>query len=147
MNDSHQTTTGSNARFRISLLLLTGLLLVKLWTLGGRSQETANAQLAGQSGGFRPVAEENANVWGLAGSLLNLFSGGGSAARNQREVEDAKANQQASDQQNQERYWKEDEQRRADERDQREQDMNDAREQKKAEDQQYYDQRKAEQGY
>ncbi|QJW91263.1 hypothetical protein HNV11_18720 [Spirosoma taeanense] len=79
MANHHTFARGSKARFRISMLLLVALLLAKLFWPVRRSTGSADQPIA-QSGEannrFRPVGDENAQVWGLAGSLLNLFSGG-----------------------------------------------------------------------
>lgn len=136
----------SKARFRISLLLLTGLLFAKLfWTPGNRisasndSQTTAQAD--GTAGSFTPVGDENAQVWGLAGSLLNLFSGRTSTPDEQRREYEQRA---ADERANQQRWGEEYEERRQEERDQKEQDWADDDRRRQA-DQEHYDRQQQQQ--
>ena len=148
MNNLNHLKQGSKARFRISLLLLTGLLIAKLFWKPGNSADASNdtqttAQSGGMNGSFTPVDDENAKVWGLAGSLLGLFSGRESTP-DEREREE---NQKAADERaNQERWGKEYEKGRQEEREYKEQERNDY-EQRRQADQEYYDKRQQEQGF
>lgn len=139
-------TQGSKARFRVSLLLLTTLLIAKLfWTPGSQSRAAtgtaATAQAEGTAGSFTPVGDENARVWGLAGSLLNLFSGSTPTPDEQRRDDEQRA---AGERANQERWGKEYEKGRQEERDQKEQDWADDDRRRQA-DQEHYDRQQQQQ--
>lgn len=146
MSNTNHPRQGSKARFRISLLLLTGLLIAKLFWIPGRqtrvaTDTAATAPAGSPDGSFTPVGKENAQVWGLAGSLLNLFSGNTPIPdERQREDEQKAADEQA----NQQRWGKEYEERRQEERDQKEQDWADDDRRRQA-DQDYHDRQQQQQ--
>ena len=141
MYTNQETAQGRKKRFRVSLLLLTALFFVKIWTLGGHTNLPPDTTADEGIGGFTPVTEENAQVWGLAGDILNLFSGGHRSTSDiDREMEEDRAQREATDQLNQKRYEKEYNERREEERAAREQEMYDTQERRRAEDDAYHDQ-------
>ena len=142
-NKPNSAPEGSKARFQFSLLVLVLLLLAKLWGPGGHTKappDDSVAQTDQLDPEFKPVAEENANVWGLAGSLLNLFSGGGSPSQIQRDADNDRTRRQHADQENNKRYWDDYDKRRAEEHQEKEQEMYDTQQRRQAEEQQYHDQ-------
>ncbi|GAB3926020.1 hypothetical protein [Larkinella terrae] len=141
MSKLNHPTEGSSLRFRLCLLLMAGIGIAS-WLRPASSGSKPPATAAKTTEAFTPVQQENRNFYGAIGSLAELMFG--TPAQRKSAYDEEERARRDSDAALDERLGREREERYKQEAEERYQDHQDYLQQQKEQNDQYYEQKKAE---